>query len=72
MPEPEQIEIYWRNVHQRLQEEFERMTWEDWLNPATSMTQEEFERDPGRNKLSLLMARTSHLSFHLGQLRLLV
>ena len=38
------------------------------LNNATD---EDFAKEPARNKLSVLLNRTNHLAYHLGQLRLL-
>jgi hypothetical protein len=35
------------------------------------MTEEDFEKEPGRNKLSVLINRTNHMAYHLGQLVLL-
>jgi hypothetical protein len=47
------------------------MTADAWLSRHESMTDADFEKDPARNKLSVLLNRTNHLSFHFGQLRLL-
>jgi len=32
------------------------------------MTDEDLAKDPGRNKLSVLINRTNHMAYHIGQL----
>jgi hypothetical protein len=34
------------------------------------MTDEDFAKNPARNKLSVLLNRTSHVAYHLGQMLL--
>jgi hypothetical protein len=47
------------------------MSTDSWFSRHASMTDEDFEKDPARNKLTTLLSRTNHLSYHFGQLRLL-
>jgi len=47
------------------------MTSEDWLSRHTSVSEEDFAADPLRNKLNVLIGRTNHESYHLGQANLL-
>lgn len=61
----------WTSVHQRLPTEFNKMPAETWFKRHESMTDVDFEKDPARNKLSVLLTRTNHLAYHLGQIRLL-
>jgi uncharacterized damage-inducible protein DinB len=61
----------WSEVHERLKTEFDKMPADGWFTRHESMTDEDFEKDPARNKLSVLVGRTNHLSYHFGQLRLL-
>ena len=46
---------------------FEGFTWEDWLQKHTAVPDEEFVKDPMRNRLAVVMNRTSHASYHAGQ-----
>ncbi|WP_454801273.1 DinB family protein [Mucilaginibacter phyllosphaerae] len=62
---------YFLLVHVRLQEEFTTLTEDAWLARHAAMTDEDFLKNPLRNKYSVLLNRTNHLSYHLGQLRLL-
>jgi len=58
----------WSEVNNRLIEVFERFTLEDWLHKHTAVSDEEFAKDPGRNRLAVVLSRTNHMSYHLGQI----
>jgi DinB superfamily len=70
---PSMVELrqIWTTVHQRLQKEFEKMPVDAWFARHESMTDADFEKDPARNKLSVLLNRTGHAAYHFGQMRLL-
>ena len=61
----------WTSVHERLKNDFAKMTPEAWFRRHESMTDADFEKEPTRNKLAVLVNRTNHLSYHYGQLILL-
>jgi DinB superfamily len=71
IPTVSELRIIWTAVHDRLKNEFAKMSPEDWFKRHESMTDEDFEKDPARNKLSVLLTRTNHLAYHFGQMRLL-
>ncbi len=72
IPTGDELKSYWILVHERLKTEFLTVGNDGWLTRHTLVTDEDFAKDPGRNKLNVLLNRTNHLAFHLGQLRLLV
>ena len=39
----------------------------DWLSKHTAVSDEDFAKEPHRNRLSVLLSRNSHLQFHHGQ-----
>jgi DinB superfamily len=57
----------WTEVNSKLTAAFERFTPQDWLHKHTAVSDEDFAKDPTRNRLALVMNRTNHLSFHSGQ-----
>jgi hypothetical protein len=61
----------WTSVNDRLKKEFSEMSADGWFTRHESMTDEDFQKDPSRNKMSVLLGRTGHLAYHFGQLRLL-
>jgi hypothetical protein len=71
IPSAGELKKIWSAVNERLKSEFAGMTPDTWFTRHESMTDADFEKDPARNKLSVLLNRTSHLAYHFGQLRLL-
>ena len=57
----------WSEVNDKLTTTFERFTLEDWLQKHTAVSDEDFVKDPTRNRLAVVTSRTSHASFHSGQ-----
>jgi hypothetical protein len=62
----------WKRSNEQLSSLFASMTPEDWFSRHTSMTDEDLAKEPTRNKLSVLLNRTSHVAYHLGQLVLAI
>ena len=67
-PSIAELKKYWKEVNDRLAEHFSQLEPEEWLTRHTSVSAEDFEKEPHRNKLSVLISRTTHMSSHLGQL----
>ncbi len=57
----------WAEVNSRLTTALERLTVEDWLQKHTAVSDEDFVKDPTRNRLAVVISRTSHASYHSGQ-----
>jgi hypothetical protein len=57
-------------VNQKLTQTLEALRPEQWLDKHTSVSDDDFAKDPLRNRLSVLLSRTNHASFHTGQVRL--
>jgi uncharacterized damage-inducible protein DinB len=58
----------WADVNSRLTAAFERFTLQDWLQRHTAVSDEDFAKDPSRNRLAILISRTNHASYHSGQI----
>jgi hypothetical protein len=70
-PSVADLKKHWSEVNTRLSNHFSSMTPEDWFGRHNSVSAEDFAKEPHRNKLNVLMNRTSHQAYHLGQLILL-
>jgi hypothetical protein len=44
------------------------LSTEDWLSRHTAVSEEDFAKEPHRNKLNILVSRTTHLAGHTGQM----
>lgn len=58
-------------VNQRLLQGLASLSPAQWLERHNAISPEDFEKEPHRNKLNVLLNRTGHLAYHLGQLVLL-
>jgi uncharacterized damage-inducible protein DinB len=57
----------WSEVNAKLTAAFEKLTPQQWLEKHTAVSDEDFAKDPTRNRLAVLMSRTNHAAFHTGQ-----
>ena len=58
----------WSSVHEKLTAAFDAFTPAQWLERHTAVSEEEFAKEPLRNRLAVVQSRTNHVSFHGGQL----
>jgi hypothetical protein len=57
----------WAEVNGKLTSILESFTPADWLQKHTEVSDEDFAKDPSRNRIAVVMNRTNHASFHSGQ-----
>ena len=62
---------YWTTLNQTLAGHFANMDKANWLSRHTKVSAEDFEKDPLRNKLNVLIGRIGHMNYHRGQLAFL-
>jgi len=67
IPSHEQVRAAWTVVNTELWKGFEKMSWNDWIQPHSAVSQDDFAKDTSRNRFAVLLSRTNHLSYHLGQ-----
>jgi hypothetical protein len=69
-PDGKALRAAWASSNAQLSAVFSKMKAEEWFARHTAMTDEDLVKEPTRNKLSVLLNRTSHVAYHLGQLAL--
>jgi hypothetical protein len=67
LPSVATLKQNWDEVNSKLVTGMERFAPDDWLQRHSSVSEEDFAKDPQRNRLSVLLSRMNHISFHLGQ-----
>jgi hypothetical protein len=67
IPSHEQVRQAWETVNGELSKRFEKLSWSDWVQRHSAVSEEDFAKDASRNRFSILLSRTNHLSYHLGQ-----
>jgi uncharacterized damage-inducible protein DinB len=60
----------WREVNDKLTAAMEKLSAEEWLERHDSVSPEDFAKEPQRNRLAVLLSRTTHAAMHEGQMRL--
>jgi hypothetical protein len=71
-PSIAELKEYWNKVNVLLSEKMSQVSPEEWFNRHTAISEEDFAKEPHRNKLNIVINRTNHISYHLGQLVYLV
>ena len=70
LPTSAEIAKCWEDVHTELLSRFKTLSAKEWLERHGNVSPEEFERNPTRNRLAVLLGRTNHASYHFGQMML--
>ena len=68
MPTVDVLKNYWMGINSKLTEHFNKMQPDEWFLRHSAVSEEDFIKEPHRNKLNVLITRTTHQSYHLGQL----
>ena len=67
-PSINELKEYWNKVNAKLADHFSQMTADEWFTRHNKVSEEDFAKEPHRNKLNIIVNRTNHTSYHLGQL----
>jgi len=67
LPPAEELKAAWDKVHETLRVEMAKLTPEEWTERHAVVSEENFAKEPHRNRFTLLLGRTGHLAYHLGQ-----
>jgi hypothetical protein len=57
----------WDEINARLGAEFAKLTPADWVQKHTTVSEEDFKKEPHRNRFTILLGRTGHMAYHIGQ-----
>jgi len=70
LPPVGELRKYWDEVNGKLLSQFASLSADEWLQRHKAMSEEDYAKDPTRNRLAVLLSRTNHMSYHLGQMTL--
>jgi DinB superfamily len=57
----------WSEVNNAITSAVEKFSADDWLKKHAAVSEEDFAKEPTRNRLAVFLSRTNHASFHAGQ-----
>ena len=66
----EDLKIIWQETSEILWTGFSRLSVADWLQKHGAVSEEVFLRELHRNRFTVLLSRTAHIAYHLGQAKL--
>ncbi len=61
----------WKAINSDLEAAFKAWNEKDWLGKHNAVSEEDFKKEPHRNKLNVMLSRVSHRASHLGQIAML-
>jgi len=67
LPSAAELKRYWDEVNGTLLSQFASLSADEWLHRHRAVSEEDYAKDPTRNRLAVLLGRTNHASYHLGQ-----
>ena len=71
IPSGKDLRSNWKSSNEKLAKHFEALKPDEWFEKHSAVSTEDFAKEPHRNRINVVLGRTSHLSYHLGQLALL-
>ena len=71
LPAAEELKKSWNDVNSKLSAGFASLSPAQWLEKHGSVSEEDFAKDPSRNRFAILLSRTAHIAFHVGQTALI-
>jgi hypothetical protein len=71
LPTAAELKAYLKEVNNALNTQFAKLTVDDWLKKHTQVSDEDFAKEPHRNRLNIIISRTGHHNYHLGQMAFL-
>ncbi|RZK06562.1 MAG: DinB family protein [Flavobacterium sp.] len=71
IPSAQELRNIWSEQYKMLSKKFEALQPEAWFEKHTSVSAEDFAKEPHRNKLNIMITRTTHLAYHTGQIILI-
>jgi len=71
LPTLDELKRDWHQSVKTLATLFNNLTPEEWFAKHTAVSEEDFAKEPHRNRMNVILSRTNHLAYHLGQLNLL-
>lgn len=70
-PAAAELRAIWAAQNEVLQVKFAKTTTDEWFLKHTAVSEADFLKEPHRNRLNIIITRTSHLQYHSGQIALL-
>ena len=71
LPAVAELRERWSQQCGVLKQKFDSLPVDAWFEKHTAVNAEDFAKEPHRNKLNIIITRSTHLTYHTGQMVLL-
>lgn len=71
IPSTKELRENWKNINAKLATHFNKLSADEWFQKHTSVSEEDFVKEPHRNRINVVVGRTNHMQYHIGQVALL-
>jgi hypothetical protein len=71
IPSTKELRENWKTINSKLTNHFNKLNVDEWFQRHTAVTEEEFAKEPHRNRINVVVGRTNHMQYHIGQVALL-
>lgn len=71
IPSAATLRTYWKEQNEVLTSKTNSLPTDAWFQKHTAVSDEDFQKEPHRNKLNIMLTRATHLAYHHGQFVLL-
>ncbi|RXH55702.1 DinB family protein [Granulicella sibirica] len=68
LPSSDHLKAQWDEINAAVLSHSAKLSPSEWLQKHTAVSEEDFAKEPHRNRFAILLGRTSHLAYHLGQI----
>ena len=70
IPSAKELRAIWDTVNSKLTTHFNNLNADEWFQKHSAVSEDDFVKEPHRNRLNVLVGRTNHLQYHMGQVAL--
>lgn len=70
-PSVKELREQWHKVNTLVTSKLETLSDDQWFEKHNSVSEEDFKKEPHRNKLNVVIGRAGHVAYHIGQMALL-
>jgi hypothetical protein len=67
IPTGEELKAMWDEINDKLWTAFGKLSASEWIGKHTSVSDEDFLKEPYRNRFTVLLSRAGHIAYHFGQ-----
>ena len=68
IPPAADLRVFWREVNTVLARQIATLSADDWFKKHNAVSEENFVKQPHRNRLNIMVSRINHVCEHLGQM----